>query len=174
MPAAGCSLGAHAHANTPAITVMAVGKFNTAPRGFWPALAAPYIMEKTLIMSTMGLPVKFRAALEVEGVPGAGEEGVAGADVLQGDAGHAERALMGLLTVFSSRPASLGPRLSTETFTEPAGGRAVGGQVSGVHAVCPAHPHAERHAHIAGLCPGFQKVVVSTQLSRPPVAAHPT
>jgi hypothetical protein len=85
-------------------------------------------MEKTLIMSTMGLPLKFRAALEA--VAGAGEEAGAGVDVVQGDDGHAERALMGLLTVFSSRPASLGPRLSTETFTEPAGHSNAGGQGS--------------------------------------------
>jgi hypothetical protein len=104
------------------MTVMAVLKFSTAPKGFWPALAAPYIMENTLIMSTMGLPVRLRPGV----CAGAGELGgvvdVAGAaGGWHGDEGHSDRALIGFDTVLRSSPASFAPLLTIEIFTEPAG-----------------------------------------------------
>jgi hypothetical protein len=104
------------------MTVMAVLKFSTAPKGFWPALAAPYIIENTLIMSTMGLPVRLRPGV----CAGAGELGgvveVAGAaGGWHGDEGHSDRALIGFDTVLRSSPASFAPLLTIEIFTEPAG-----------------------------------------------------
>jgi len=105
------------------MTVNAVVGLITIPKGVDCTPEAPYIMVSTLVMSTMGLPVKLRAAklpaLLVGRLPDSVVLGVA--LVTQGDWGQSIRALTGLLTVFRSRAASLGALLRTEILTDPAG-----------------------------------------------------
>lgn len=107
------------------MTVSAVVGSRNMPSGVEEAPDAPAMSLKTLNMSIMGLPVMLKAAapllplvLDEELLAGAGE--LAGALCTHGDWGHSASVLMGLLTVFKSRPASFAPLLSTDTLTAPA------------------------------------------------------
>jgi hypothetical protein len=110
------------------MTVMAVLALSTRPRGVAATPEAPYIIENTLIMSTMGLPVMLAmpAPLAAAGVV-AELVGVGAAACVHGESGQSARALIGLETVLSIIPVSPGPLLRTDTFTEPeqAGTKAV-------------------------------------------------
>jgi hypothetical protein len=103
------------------MTVMAVLALSTRPRGVSATPEAPYIIENTLIMSTMGLPVMLATPVLLAGAGVLVElVGVGAAACAHGESGQSARALIGLATVLSIIPVSPGPLLRTDTFTEPA------------------------------------------------------